>query len=294
MATTNLIIPDLGGAENVEVIEVCVAIGDVVSEGDSIIVVETDKASMEIPASQAGTISAISVKEGAVCNMGDTMAVIEVVAEDAAVESDAAPAEKATEKAPEEPSLQPVESPSVVNASVAMEKSAQVPDLGGAADVEIIEVSVKVGDEVAEGDSLVVVETDKASMEIPAAFSGTVLSLSVSEGAKVNVGDELAVLQSQAAASVASAPAEAVPVAVPNQVSAAVSKPEVQASAQTPKPVNTASASSVHAGPAVRMLAREFGVELNQVVATGPKGRVIKEDIQAFFLEASMKWMRPQ
>ena len=298
MATSNMMIPDLGGAENVEVIEICVAIGDVVSEGDSIIVVETDKASMEIPASNAGTIKNIVLKEGDTCSQGDVMVEMEAadVLGEASVVSGAvltpeveAQAEIKAEVEPVDGGMSNVVVESLVETS---ERFALVPDLGGALDVEVIEVSVKVGDELAEGDSLVVLETDKASMEIPVAFAGSVLEIKVAEGDKVNVGDAIAVLTSKTEALVE--PSEVVlPVAeepevlvVPvvqakQAVAAAPALAQTQASV-VPDVVAVVANSAAHAGPAVRMLARELGVDLAQVASTGPRDRVLKEDIQAF------------
>ena len=298
MATSNMMIPDLGGAENVEVIEICVAIGDVVSEGDSIIVVETDKASMEIPASNAGTIKNIVLKEGDTCSQGDVMVEMEAadVLGEASVVSGAvltpeveAQAEIKAEVEPVDGGMSNVVVESLVETS---ERFALVPDLGGALDVEVIEVSVKVGDELAEGDSLVVLETDKASMEIPVAFAGSVLEIKVAEGDKVNVGDAIAVLTSKAEALVE--PSEVVlPVAVEPEVlvvpvvqakqavAAAPALAQTQASV-VPDVVAVVANSAAHAGPAVRMLARELGVDLAQVASTGPRDRVLKEDIQAF------------
>ena len=298
MATSNMMIPDLGGAENVEVIEICVAVGDVVSEGDSIIVVETDKASMEIPASNAGTIKNIVLKEGDTCSQGDVMVEVEAadVLGEAAVVSDAvltpeveAQAEIKVEVEAVDGGMSNVVVESVVETS---ERFALVPDLGGAADVEVIEVSVKVGDELAEGDSLVVLETDKASMEIPVAFAGSVLEIKVAEGDKVNVGDTIAVLMSKAEALVE--PSEVVlQVAVEPEVLVAPLVQAKQAVAANPAPAQAQASvapdgvavvanSAAHAGPAVRMLARELGVDLAQVASTGPRDRVLKEDIQAF------------
>ena len=298
MATSNMMIPDLGGAENVEVIEICVAIGDVVSEGDSIIVVETDKASMEIPASNAGTIKNIVLKEGDTCSQGDVMVEMEAadVLGEASVVSGAvltpeveAQAEIKAEVEPVDGGMSNVVVESLVETS---ERFALVPDLGGALDVEVIEVSVKVGDELAEGDSLVVLETDKASMEIPVAFAGSVIEIKVAEGDKVNVGDAIAVLTSKAEALVE--PSEVVlPVAVEPEVlvvpvvqakqavAAAPALAQTQASV-VPDVVAVVANSAAHAGPAVRMLARELGVDLAQVASTGPRDRVLKEDIQAF------------
>ncbi len=290
MATSNMMIPDMGGAQSVEVIEVCVAVGDVIDEGDSIIVVETDKASMEIPASSAGTIKTILLKEGDTCSMGDVMIKVEVDGETAT--NAQATSTKAEEVAAPVTKVE-VESPATVLAAkepesaspATSERLALVPDLGGATDVEIIEISIKVGDELADGDSLVVLETDKASMEIPINFAGTVVDIKVAEGGKVNVGDTIAVVMASSG-EVVKAEEPVAPVEAP-RVTSVTKVEEVVAPVKIPAPKVSAAApigvgSAAHAGPAVRMLARELGVDLGQVSATGPRGRVLKEDVQVF------------
>ena len=307
MATSKMMVPDMGGAVDVEVIEICVAVGDVISEGDSIVVVETDKASMEIPASIAGVVKSIALKEGDTCSLGDLMVEIETDSTpDEAIEAEPevqAKVEMVVEPLATAIADAPVQAP-VAESEPALEQLALVPDLGGAVDVEVIEVSVKVGDELAEGDSLIVLETDKASMEIPVEFAGTVLQINVAEGTKLNVGDTIAVLATRAqanapevmvdvkaasAASEALAPVPAVaqtPVAAPKaaqapDLSAApnVTVAKVEPAAEV---VNAGTTGTVHAGPAVRMLARELGVDLSKVPATGPRDRLLKEDVQAF------------
>jgi len=168
VSTIKVSIPDLSGAENVDVIEVLVKPGDVVAEGDSIIALETDKASMEVPAPQGGKIVSIAVKEGDQVNEGDAMMELEVGAAEApAAEPAAAPAPVAETPAPA------VAAPAAPAAAAAVEQ-VLVPDLSGAEDVDVIEVLVKVGDTIAEGDSLIALETDKASMEVPAPKGGVV------------------------------------------------------------------------------------------------------------------------
>ena len=307
MATSKMMVPDMGGAVDVEVIEICVAVGDVISEGDSIVVVETDKASMEIPASIAGVVKSIALKEGDTCSLGDLMVEIETDSTpDEAIEAEPevqAKVEMAVEPLATAIADAPVQAP-VAESEPALEQLALVPDLGGAVDVEVIEVSVKVGDELAEGDSLIVLETDKASMEIPVEFAGTVLQINVAEGTKLNVGDTIAVLATRAqanapevmvdvkaasAASEALAPVPAVaqtPVAAPKAAQAPdlSAAPNVTVAKVEPvaEVVNAGITGAVHAGPAVRMLARELGVDLSKVPATGPRDRLLKEDIQAF------------
>ena len=197
---------------------------------------------------------------------------------------------------PEEPSEAVAVAPSsAAETETETEQLALVPDLGGAVDVEVIEISVKVGDELAEGDSLIVLETDKASMEIPVDFDGTVLDIKVAEGSKLNVGDTIAVLVTKAKQAVAapSAPqakapeapqASVAPVATvtPAATAAVVEAPVTAPVSQVPATNAATASATAHAGPAVRMLARELGVDLTLVTATGPRDRLLKEDIQAF------------
>ncbi len=268
MAIQTIKVPDLGGAEGVEVIEISVKVGDSIAEGDSIVVLETDKASMEIPAEASGKVTALKIKVGDKVSQGDALIDLEV-------------AGAASAPAPAAPTPAPAAAPAPVAAapSASAEVKLVVPDLGGAEGVEVIEVAVKVGDQINLGDSLVVLETDKASMEIPAEVSGTILSLSVKVGDKVSQGSVLGVVSAVGAAP-ASAPTA--PVSAP-----AATTPT--APAKTAAPVIESDdddeeddGSDVYAGPAVRKLARQLGVDLDKVKATGPRGRVQKDDVHAY------------
>jgi len=269
-------VPDIGGATDVEVIEVCVSVGDEIGEGDSIVVLETDKASMDIPAPAAGKVVSISI------NVGDTVSeggAILVLASEVA-----APAVEAAPEAPVAAAPASVAAPVVTAGGV---EGVTVPDIGGAEGVEIIEISVAVGDKIEEGDSILVLETDKASMEIPAPSAGTVKVIKVSVGDKVSEGDQL--LDLEVEGSVVAAPA---PVAAPAQAATAPATPAAPAKAAPA--VDTAAvlatpSKNVHAGPAVRMLARELGVDLSLVRATGPRGRITKEDLNAYVKAAVQK-----
>ncbi|MCP4789133.1 MAG: dihydrolipoyllysine-residue acetyltransferase [Gammaproteobacteria bacterium] len=285
MANINVTIPDLGGANDVEVIELCVAVGDTVAEGDSLIVLETDKASMEIPSPHTGVVAAIHLQEGATCNVGDALLDLtaegeENVAPEVDQGVDEQPSDTAQDSVPE-----PVEEVAVASVSQTLEML--VPDLGGASEVEVIEVAVAEGDEIAEGDTIVVVETDKASMEIPATSSGKLVSLKLSEGSKVNQGDLMALVESvgSADASQSTEPAPAPVASVEATPAAPVTPPVAPQVAPMQAPVAEPSRDQqgkIHAGPAVRMLARELGADLTQVSGTGPKGRILKEDVHAF------------
>ncbi|MBR9912820.1 MAG: pyruvate dehydrogenase complex dihydrolipoyllysine-residue acetyltransferase [Gammaproteobacteria bacterium] len=275
-----IVVPDLGGAEAVDVIELCVAVGDTVAEGDSLIVVESDKASMEIPASAAGKVLELKVGEGDKVSEGDAIVVLEVAgaAAPAAAEPAAAPSTAA------EPAAPVAEAEVADSSSGPTEQTVAVPDLGGSDSVDVIELCVAVGDSVAEGDSLIVVESDKASMEIPAPAAGKVLELKVAEGAKVSEGDAILVLEvagaAKAAKPAAAAPAPAAaapaPAAAPAKAAPAASK------ASAADTVVTTGDADLYAGPAVRKLARQLGVDLGKVKASGPRGRFTKDDVRGY------------
>tara|TARA_B110000116_G_C16799257_1_gene569108 strand:+ start:682 stop:2571 length:1890 start_codon:yes stop_codon:yes gene_type:complete len=257
-------VPDLGGSEGVEVIEICVAIGDEVAEGDSLIVLETDKASMEIPAEASGTVLSVAVSEGDKVSPGDAMVTLTVAGDNSIVV----------------PVIAPVAASPLV-ASSGVEEPLLLPDLGGAENVEIIEICVAVGDDIDEGASVIVLETDKASMEIPAPKAGKIIGLSVKEGDKVSAGDAIGVILTVGAAAPVAAPTSApVPATV---ASIPVPDKPVTSKAQSAAPVADDTASSnVYAGPAVRKLARQMGVTLSKVKGSGPRGRLNKDDVRSY------------
>lgn len=269
-AVEDVHVPDIGGANDVDVIEVCVKPGDTIAEGDSLIVLETDKASMEVPAPKGGVVKSVAIKEGDTVNEGDLVIQLEV-----AGAAPAAPAPQAAAAAA------PAAPAAAVEVAGGVEPVA-VPDIGGSTDVDVIEVCVKAGDTIAEGDSLIVLETDKASMEVPAPKGGVVKSVIVKEGSTVSEGDLILELEvagsvaAPAAAPVASAPVASAP------AQAAAPAPAGKAAAATDLVALEKSNKQVHAGPAVRAVAREFGVDLAKVTGSGPKGRVLKEDVQAY------------
>jgi pyruvate dehydrogenase E2 component (dihydrolipoamide acetyltransferase) len=278
-----VLIPDLSGASDVDVIEVLVAIGDTVSEGDSLITLETDKASMEVPSPASGVVKALTIAEGDKVNEGDLLIELEVAGEPAPV---AATVESSSAAAPVEASVPPAA------ASSGGVESVLIPDLSGASDVDVIEVLVKEGDSVAEGDSLITLETDKASMEVPSPSAGVIKSMKISEGDKVNEGDlllELEVVGSAPAAAPvsASAPSASAPAPAPAQ-SVAPTKPAPATTATDLVDLEKRNR-SVHAGPAVRAIAREYGVDLTKVTGSGRKGRIVKQDVQAYVKGALQK-----
>ena len=285
MAKQQVIVPDIGGAEGAEVIELLVAVGDEISVDQSLIVLESDKASMEIPSTVAGVLVELLVSEGQELAEGAPLAVIEV-AGDAAVVTEPQAAQSAS---PEEVSAEPapVESTPVVEiqSADAAPSVVPVPDIGTDEAVELIELCVKVGDNVAEGDSLVVLESDKASMEVPAPHGGEITEIKVSEGDSVKQGDALLVMKSSVAQAPEPAPVESPKPAAAAPTPAPTPTPAPAPAQQASAVVNTEpqeAVGSVYAGPAVRKLAREFGVTLTEVSGSGPRGRLLKEDLQKY------------
>ncbi|MDH3995306.1 MAG: E3 binding domain-containing protein, partial [Gammaproteobacteria bacterium] len=293
MSKQQVTVPDIGGAEGAEVIEVLVAVGDQVAVDQGLIVLESDKASMEIPSSAAGTVVELLVAEGQQLAEGAPVAVIEVAGGDdvtTPVDSPAtADSDEAVAPAPEPahvPEEQPPKESGGSPAPASAEQTVVVPDIGTDEAVELIEVCVEVGATVAEGDSLVVLESDKASMEVPSPLGGEVIELLVKSGGQVKQGDPLLLLRAaspakeRVASSPKPAPAASRTVAPPPAAKEPAAKPSVDK-----EPAGKES-SSIYAGPAVRKLAREFGVTLQQVTGSGPRGRILKEDLQQFVQNA--------
>ena len=266
-------VPDIGGHNDVDVIEVAVKVGDTVALEDTLITLETDKATMDVPSTVAGVITAIKVNVGSKVSEGDCIVLVEAAASAAAkpVVAAAAPASPA-------PAAAPVASP-------AARSTICVPDIGGHNDVDVIEVAVKVGDVIALDDTLITLETDKATMDVPATVAGTVTAVAVKVGDKVSEGGvivEVAASGGGAVSPAAPAPAPPIapPLAAPNAPSAVVA---VAAPVAAPaSPISEAGFAKAHAGPSARRLARELGVDLSRVTGSGRKGRVVDQDIKTF------------
>ena len=297
MTTETIKVPDVGGAESVEVIEVSVSVGDSVELEQSLIVLESDKASMEVPSPSAGKITKLHVKEGATVAEGDAIADIEIEGESAASskQNEAAPeADAQTQSAVAEPETPTTKQPATAVLAASSIEKVFLPDIGEAEGVEAIEVSVAVGDTVAEGDSIVVLESDKASMEVPAPSAGTVHAVHIKEGDQLAEGSLLIELKVDVGGQEAAEPAQSEPHAAPPAPTPAANKTIASEVAQDlPKIADAAIAErhaggDVHAGPAVRKLARELGVDLSRVKGSGPKNRIVKDDVQAF-IKAALK-----
>ncbi|ENM5757567.1 pyruvate dehydrogenase complex dihydrolipoyllysine-residue acetyltransferase [Vibrio mimicus] len=254
-------VPDIGGDE-VEVTEIMVKVGDVVAEEQSLITVEGDKASMEVPAPFAGTVKEIKIAAGDKVSTGSLIMVFEV----AGAAPVAAPVQATAPAAAAAP-------------AVAALKEVQVPDIGGD-EVTVTEIMVNVGDSISEEQSLITVEGDKASMEVPAPFAGTLKEIKVAAGDKVKTGSLIMVFEVAGAAPVAAPVQASAPAAAPAQAAApAVAAPAASGEFQENHEYS-------HASPVVRRLAREFGVNLAKVKGSGRKNRILKEDVQSYVKEA--------
>jgi pyruvate dehydrogenase E2 component (dihydrolipoamide acetyltransferase) len=276
-------VPDIGDFDEVTVIELMVKVGDTVKAEQSLITVESDKASMEIPSSTAGVVKEMRVALGDKVKQGSTVLVVEAAGVAAASASPAlaAPAVVA-------PAAAPVAVAAASAPAATGPVQVHVPDIGDFKDVAVIEVMVKPGDTIKVEQSLITVESDKASMEIPSSHAGVLKELKVKVGDTVNIGDLLAILEGTVAA--------AAPVVAALAATPAASVAAVSATAAAPSPVAAAAAAVAapahapggntvglpHASPSVRKFARELGVPLAEVKGSGLKGRITEADVQAF------------
>jgi len=288
MALVEVKVPDIGDFDEVAVIELLVKVGDTVKAEQSLITVESDKASMEIPSSTAGVVKELRVKLGDKVKEGSVVLMVE--ASGAAASPASAPASAPAAV----PAAAPVAAAPAAATAVAATASiasgpveVRVPDIGDFKDVAVIEIFVKPGDAIKMEQSLITVESDKAAMEIPSSAAGVLKELKVKVGDKVNIGDLLAILEGSVVAAApaavsAVAASSAAPVAA--AVSAPVAAPATTAAAVS-APAHNPGASTLglpHASPSVRKFARELGVPLEEVKGNGPKGRITQDDVQAF------------
>ena len=303
----DIFIPDLGGDTDVDLIDIMVAVGDTVEVEDGLITLETEKASMDVPTTHTGVIKEILVAIGDKVNSGDLIARIELQDDSAApVEEVSAPAAVSTPASSDlksaEAELQAV---SNANAEISCQfvneqticsvvEEVYIPDLGGDKDVDLIDIMVNVGDTVEFDEGLLTLETEKASMDVPAPFAGEILELFVEVGAKVNSGDLIAKMTktvvmenklptpAKAAAPVQTEAPKAAP--AKSTIQEAMAKTSVVETPANSKVLST-KATKVYASPSVRKVAREFGVDLGFVKGSGRKNRIVKDDIKAYVKE---------
>ncbi|QBI00069.1 dihydrolipoyllysine-residue acetyltransferase [Pseudoduganella albidiflava] len=285
MSIVEVKVPDIGDFKEVEVIELMVKVGDTIKVDQSLITVESDKASMEIPSSSAGVIKEIKVKVGDKVAEGSLLLLVEAEGAAAAAPAPAAAAPAPAPAAAAAPA--PAPAPAAAPAAAAGPVDVKVPDIGDFKEVEVIELMVKVGDTIKKDQSLITVESDKASMEIPSSHDGVVKEIKVKVGDKVAEGSLVLVVESTggSAAPAAAAPAPAAAAAAPAPAAAAPAPAPAAAPAPAPAAAPAAPAVSgklAHASPSVRKFARELGVDVAKVPGTGPKGRITQQDVQNY------------
>jgi len=280
----DIFIPDLGGDTDVDLIEIMVSVGDTVEVEDGLITLETEKASMDVPTTHAGIIKEILVEVGAKVNAGDLIARIEIAEEETEAVSEVVDT-PAVAKKESVVSTTVEDVPKVIEQSITTEiENVYVPDIGGDTDVDVIEVMISVGDHVDFDDGLITLETEKASMDVPAPFAGEVVEVFIHAGDKASAGTLIAKVEKQVVTS------NVIPVTTEAPVQAKVSSVEKTAT-PTPAKIETSSttlatpSNKVYASPSVRKIARQYGVDLSFVKGSGRKNRILKDDIRAYVKE---------
>jgi pyruvate dehydrogenase E2 component (dihydrolipoamide acetyltransferase) len=264
-AIKNIELPDIGDFDEVEVIEILVSVGDTISVDDSILTLESDKASMEIPTPSNGVVTSINVNIGDKIKQGDVLISMES-SENAVTDN--------------ETNDQEVTNSDVIESKIV---PVVVPDIGDFDEVEVIEILTSIGDELSEEDSIITLESDKASMEIPTPIAGKVIDININLGDKLKLGDLILTIESNASTVSTTTTHEPVAVAAqttaPTPTPAPVKKPSTPALDQS---VSTLPKGESHASPSIRKLARELGVDLTNVSGSGPKGRILDEDLKGY------------
>lgn len=270
-----VLIPDIGGAENVDVIEVMVSAGDTISQEDPLITLEGDKATMEIPAPIAGVVESISVKVGDKVSEGDLILTVKVSEQKASAEKSESKkvASKKTDAQKSSSEKSDTKKAEPEKAETKLAKSeVRIPDIGDAKDVDVIEIAVKVGDEVNAEDTLITLEGDKATMDIPAPFAGKITDIKLKLGDKVSQDDLILIMETAGEQAVAEKKAKP-----PEKVESQKEAQKISAESAAPEVLG-----EIHAGPAVRRLAHEIGLDLAKIKGTGEKGRILKEDVRNY------------
>ncbi len=301
-------VPDIGDAEGADIIEIMVAVGDNIEAETPLITLETDKATMEVPSSDAGVVKSIEVKLGDQVSNGDVILHLEASAvqpADSHPESDSnAPISDSqtseTQTSDSQNSDNNISDNTSPSGSASETQDLLVPDIGDASDVDVIEVLISQGDSIEQEQGLIVLETDKATMEVPSSYAGEVLEVSIKVGDKVSKGDLIGKIKTSASTEAAKQ-ASASPDSVKTDQAKSISQTS-QSDQSTRAPVKSSSRTGdraspvpdhphmkkrksqgvVHASPSVRRFARELGADLSKVKGSGPKGRILKDDVQSF------------
>ena len=300
MTHQTIVVPDIGGAEGAEVVELLVAVGDAIELEQSLIVLESDKASMEIPASHAGVVVELKMAVGDQLSEGDAVLILDTSAADsagaAASQQEALSDDQSAVSTDADLAItQHVDEggagvaasadPGTSSGRAVLEQIVEVPDIGTDGDVVVVELCVSVGDMIDEGDSVVVLESDKDSMEVSSPAAGEVLGLLITEGASVSQGAALIKLSVKEGSLPAATATSATAIASDSIATAVKASPPLATAnpaSEVSEPTVSADVPHLYVGPSVRKLAREFGVDLTAVKGSGPKGRIVKEDLHAY------------
>jgi pyruvate dehydrogenase E2 component (dihydrolipoamide acetyltransferase) len=295
-------VPDIGDYKDVPVIEVLVKAGDAVEKEQSLVTLESDKATMDVPSPHSGVVKEVKIKQGDSVSEGTLIVLLEPAAGAAPAAAKPAQANGAAAPAPSAPAQAAPAAPAATGGGV---QEVKVPDIGDYKDVPVIEIAVKVGDRIEKEQSLVTLESDKATMDVPSPVAGVVKEVKVKVGDSVSEGTVIVLVEAQGAAGAAAAPAAAAAApAAAKKVEPPADSPREEAPHSIPaQPSALAQAPIIpageggarrpsHASPSVRKFARELGVDVGQVQGTGPKGRITQEDVTAF-VKGVMTGQRP-
>ncbi len=290
-----ILIPDLGDIGEVDVIEIPISVGDQLQQEDTMVVLESEKASMEVPIPEAGKVSEILLKVGDKVNEGDAVLMLEEAVTETETEVEEQPKVDVEETKVAETKVEQTATPATiaketpqpeVQQSVAEEQPLVIPDIGDLEDVEVIELQIKAGDSVEKEQTLLVLESEKASMDVPSPMSGKIVSVSVAIGDKVNSGTQIGVILAETAASTPE-PAATAKIETPIAAQPDTTKTTESLAAKPPVPERPALKAAinnniVHASPGVRRYARELGADIAKIRGSGPKSRILKDDVKQF------------
>ncbi|MFV1872829.1 MAG: dihydrolipoyllysine-residue acetyltransferase [Oleiphilus sp.] len=288
MTLEDIKVPATGSDGEMEVIEISIAVGDQIEMDDTIVVLESDKATVEVPAPKSGKVSALSVKVGDKVKEGDGLIQLNIEdegAEELAQKKGAETEGSDSQKSSSDNDSKHLKESKNDRAADVLKQQVVVPDLGGSDSVEVIEVSAAAGDRLAEDETLLVLESDKATMEIPCPVAGKLLEIHIKVGDKVSAGDLIAELEVEQTDNEQTGSVDTstkTPTPTEEKPRTPVKEPAAASTTHTKEVANTHKSTSVHAGPAVRKFAREHGVDLPSVKASGPRDRILIDDVSAY------------